>query len=187
MKKENLVFLPLGGTGEIGMNVNLYHYMGKWLMIDCGAGFADQDIPGVDIIVADISFIQERKEDLVGILITHAPIARPEGQFMRSIELISLKKNDVQPLLNDQTYIIITGKGKKERIILFSEKAILALKKYLELQSHDSVWLFPAKKVKRSTKDQHTTRTDGKPDFVAVASAAAVQSFTSARKKDIEI
>ena len=72
MKKENLVFLPLGGTGEIGMNVNLYHYMGKWLMIDCGAGFADQDIPGVDIIVADISFIQERKEDLVGILITHA-------------------------------------------------------------------------------------------------------------------
>ena len=92
MKKENLVFLPLGGTGEIGMNVNLYHYMGKWLMIDCGAGFADQDIPGVDIIVADISFIQERKEDLVGILITHAPIARPEGQFMRSIELISLKK-----------------------------------------------------------------------------------------------
>lgn len=72
MENKELIFLPLGGTGEIGMNVNLYQYMGKWLMIDCGAGFADQDIPGVDIIVADISFIEERKEDLVGIIITHA-------------------------------------------------------------------------------------------------------------------
>lgn len=67
---EDLLFLPLGGTGEIGMNVNLYHYQGKWLMVDCGAGFAN-NIPGVDIIVADINFIENRSEDLVGIVITH--------------------------------------------------------------------------------------------------------------------
>jgi ribonuclease J len=72
MKKNDLIFLPLGGTGEIGMNINLYHYQGKWLMIDCGAGFADYDLPGVDIVVADTSFIEERKKDLVGIIITHA-------------------------------------------------------------------------------------------------------------------
>lgn len=72
MKNDDLVFLPLGGTGEIGMNVNLYHYKGKWIMIDCGAGFADYDMPGIDIVVADTSFIEERKDDLIAIIITHA-------------------------------------------------------------------------------------------------------------------
>lgn len=72
MTDGNLVFLPLGGTGEIGMNVTLYQYKGKWIMVDCGAGFADADLPGVDIIVADISFIEKHKDDLLGIIITHA-------------------------------------------------------------------------------------------------------------------
>jgi ribonuclease J len=70
--KDNLLFIPLGGSNEIGINVNLYHFQGKWIMVDCGSGFADDHLPGVDMVVADISFIEERKKDLLGIILTHA-------------------------------------------------------------------------------------------------------------------
>jgi ribonuclease J len=68
--RSDLLFLPLGGASEIGMNVNLYHLDGKWLMIDLGVGFA-YDIPGVDMMTADISFIKQHKKDLLGIILTH--------------------------------------------------------------------------------------------------------------------
>jgi len=70
--KNDLIFLPLGGANEIGINVNLYHYNGKWLMIDCGSGFADDYLPGVDMVIADISFIEQHKKDLLGLVLTHA-------------------------------------------------------------------------------------------------------------------
>jgi ribonuclease J len=70
--KDDLLFVPLGGCNEIGVNVNLYHYKGKWIMIDCGAGFADEYLPGVDMIVADLEFIEQHKKDLIGIILTHA-------------------------------------------------------------------------------------------------------------------
>ncbi|ADE29970.1 ribonuclease J [Rickettsia prowazekii] len=70
--KNDLLFVPLGGSNEIGMNLNLYHYKGKWLMIDCGSGFADDYLPGVDMIIADSSFIEKYKKDLVGLILTHA-------------------------------------------------------------------------------------------------------------------
>ncbi|WPY00279.1 Ribonuclease J [Candidatus Trichorickettsia mobilis] len=69
---ENLLFIPLGGSNEIGINVNLYHYKGKWLMIDCGSGFADEYLPGVEMLVANLDFIAARKKDLVGLVLTHA-------------------------------------------------------------------------------------------------------------------
>ncbi|NDB83489.1 MAG: ribonuclease J [Alphaproteobacteria bacterium] len=69
---EDLLFIPLGGSNEIGINVNLYHYQGKWLMVDCGSGFADDYLPGVDMVVADMDFIISRKKDLLGIVLTHA-------------------------------------------------------------------------------------------------------------------
>ena len=56
---QDLLFLPLGGANEIGMNLNLYHFNGKWLMIDCGVGFA-YDVPGVSMMVPDISFLQQK-------------------------------------------------------------------------------------------------------------------------------
>ena len=68
---EELLFLALGGSGEIGMNVNLYGCRGKWLMADCGLTFADDDYPGVDLILPDLEFIEERMKDLVGIVLTH--------------------------------------------------------------------------------------------------------------------
>jgi len=70
--KNDLLFVPLGGSNEIGMNLNLYHHKGKWLMIDCGSGFADDYLPGVDMIIADSSFIEKYKKDIVGLILTHA-------------------------------------------------------------------------------------------------------------------
>jgi ribonuclease J len=68
---EELLFLALGGSGEIGMNVNLYGCRGKWLMADLGLTFADSDYPGVDLVLPDLEFIEERMGDLVGIVLTH--------------------------------------------------------------------------------------------------------------------
>ena len=68
---NELLFVALGGSGEIGMNVNLYGCDGKWLMVDCGITFADPEYPGVDILLPDLSFIEDRLKDLVGIVITH--------------------------------------------------------------------------------------------------------------------
>ena len=71
--KKELLFLPLGGAGEIGMNLNLYHYNGQWLIVDLGLGFAEFDLPGIDIVVPNINFIiQEIKDSIVGLVLTHA-------------------------------------------------------------------------------------------------------------------
>ena len=69
---KDLVFLPLGGAGEIGMNLNLYGHDGKWLMVDLGITFGDDSTPGVEVIMPDPSFIVERKKDLAGLVLTHA-------------------------------------------------------------------------------------------------------------------
>lgn len=67
-----LTFLPLGGAGEIGMNLNLYGLDGKWLMVDLGIAFADDTMPGIDILTPDPSWIADRAEDLLALVLTHA-------------------------------------------------------------------------------------------------------------------
>ena len=68
---NELLFLALGGSGEIGMNVNLYGCQGKWVMVDLGLTFADPAYPGVELVLPDLAFIEERKDDLLGIVLTH--------------------------------------------------------------------------------------------------------------------
>ncbi len=68
----DLTFLPLGGTGEIGMNLNLYRCNGKWLAIDCGIGFGGNENPEIEIMMPDPGFIAERRDQLLGLVITHA-------------------------------------------------------------------------------------------------------------------
>ena len=68
----DLAFLPLGGTGEIGMNLNLYRCDGQWLAVDCGIGFGGNELPEADVIMPDPAFIAERRDKLVGLVITHA-------------------------------------------------------------------------------------------------------------------
>ncbi|QIK79761.1 ribonuclease J [Sphingomonas piscis] len=68
---EELLFLALGGSGEIGMNVNLYGCRGRWLMADLGLTFAGPDYPGVDLILPDLEFIERQRGKLEGIILTH--------------------------------------------------------------------------------------------------------------------
>jgi ribonuclease J len=67
-----LAFLPLGGTGEIGMNLNLYRCDGTYLAVDCGIGFGGNELPEADVIMPDPAFIAERRDRLAGLVITHA-------------------------------------------------------------------------------------------------------------------
>jgi ribonuclease J len=70
-KNNELLFCALGGSGEIGMNVNLYGHAGKWVMVDCGVTFADAGFPGIDVILPDLRFIEEQIDNLVGLVLTH--------------------------------------------------------------------------------------------------------------------
>ncbi len=74
--EDELLFCPLGGSGEIGMNMNLFAYGRpgdhKWIMIDIGVTFADDTLPGIDLIYPDPGFIIDKKDDLLGIVLTHA-------------------------------------------------------------------------------------------------------------------
>src|ERR1700733_525962 len=68
---DALWYLSLGGAGEIGMNLSPDGTAGKWLMVDCGVTFGDEMTPGIEIIMPDISFIADRKDDLIGMVLTH--------------------------------------------------------------------------------------------------------------------
>ena len=74
---DELVFLPLGGAGEIGMNFNVYGFGAdvekKWIVVDCGVVFGREgQAPGVDLIMPDISYLAELRKDVLGIVLTHA-------------------------------------------------------------------------------------------------------------------
>ena len=70
--EDELLFVALGGSGEIGMNVNLYGCRGQWLMVDLGMSFGANEYPGIELLFADPEFIETRAKDLVGIVLTHA-------------------------------------------------------------------------------------------------------------------
>ena len=73
---DELVFVPLGGLGEIGMNAACYGFgpagHRKWILVDCGLSFAGPEIPGIDLIMPDLTFIEKMKKDLLALIITHA-------------------------------------------------------------------------------------------------------------------
>ncbi|MBD8552952.1 ribonuclease J [Rhizobium sp. CFBP 8762] len=75
-QQDELVFLPLGGVGEIGMNLGLYGYGSpanrQWIMVDCGVTFPGPDLPGVDLILPDIQFLADQRKNLKAVIITHA-------------------------------------------------------------------------------------------------------------------
>jgi ribonuclease J len=71
MAADAIYFVPLGGCGVFGANMSLYGYQGKWIMVDCGMGFADDTMPGVDVLLPDPSFAVDLGESLLGIVLTH--------------------------------------------------------------------------------------------------------------------
>lgn len=73
---NDIVFLPLGGVGEIGMNLGLYGYGPQnnrtWLIVDCGVSFAGPELPGIDLVLPDIKFLEDEIDNIAGMVITHA-------------------------------------------------------------------------------------------------------------------
>jgi len=69
---QELVFVPLGGAGEIGLNLNLYGLDGQWMMVDLGISFADEALPGAEIVLPEPGFIEAQADDLKGLVLTHA-------------------------------------------------------------------------------------------------------------------
>src|SRR5919205_1404697 len=73
---DALVFAPLGGVGEIGMNLALYGlgdgHRRQWIAVDLGVAFAGEDLPGIDLILPDIRYLIEERRNILGIVITHA-------------------------------------------------------------------------------------------------------------------
>ena len=94
--KDELLYCPLGGAGEIGMNMNLFGYGQeddhKWIMVDVGVTFADDSIPGVDLIYPDPGYAEDKKDNFLGIILTHAQ--NLNVRFMlHLLQLHSLLKN----------------------------------------------------------------------------------------------
>ncbi len=71
LNEDELLFVPLGGCDEIGMNLNLFHACGRWLMVDCGINFAGEGLAGVDLLLPDPGFIVERRDALEALVLTH--------------------------------------------------------------------------------------------------------------------
>ena len=125
MSKEELLFCPLGGSGQIGGNMNLYAYgkeeNQKWIIVDTGVSFADDSVPGIDLIYPDPGFIIDKKDDLLGIVLTHA-----HEDHIGAISHIwpDLKCNIYATPF---TAVLITEKFKEKKIDISSNLKIIQL------------------------------------------------------------
>ena len=129
--KEELIFCPLGGSGEIGMNMNLFAYgkpdNQKWIIVDMGVTFADDTIPGIDLIYPDPGFIIDKKEDLLGIILTHA-----HEDHIGAIAHI-WPKLKCKIYATPFTAVLINEKFKEKKIDISKELKIVQLNSTLDL------------------------------------------------------
>ncbi len=130
--KEELIFCPLGGSGEIGMNMNLFAYgkpdNQKWIIVDVGVTFADDSIPGVDLIYPDPGFIIDKKNDLLGIILTHG-----HEDHIGAITHI-WPKLKCKIYATPFTAVLITEKFKEKKIDITSYLKIVKLNSTIELK-----------------------------------------------------
>ena len=130
--KEELLFCPLGGSGEIGMNMNLFAYgkpdKQKWIIVDIGVTFADDSIPGIDLIYPDPGFIVDKKSDLLGIILTHA-----HEDHIGAIAHIWPKLN-CKIFATPFTALLITEKFKEKKIDISPYLKIVQLNGTLNLK-----------------------------------------------------
>ncbi len=130
--KEELIFCPLGGSGEIGMNMNLFAYGKendqKWIIVDVGVTFADDTIPGVDLIYPDPGFIIEKKDDLLGIILTHAH----EDHIGAIVHIWPKLKCKI--FATPFTSVLITEKFKEKKIDTTEFLKVVELNSIIELK-----------------------------------------------------
>ena len=130
--KEELLFCPLGGSGEIGMNMNLFAYgkpgEQKWIIVDIGVTFADDTVPGIDLIYPDPGFIIDKKDDLLGIVLTHAH----EDHIGAIVHIWPKLKCKIYA--TPFTAVLISEKFKEKKIDINSYLKIVKLNSTLKLE-----------------------------------------------------
>ena len=135
MIKEELLFCPLGGSGEIGGNMNLYAYgkvdEQKWIIVDIGVSFADDTVPGVDLIMPDAGFIIDKKDDLLGIVLTHAH----EDHIGAVVHIWPELKCKIYA--TPFTAALIIEKFKEKKINISSHLEVVALNSKIKLGSFE--------------------------------------------------
>ena len=135
MIKEELLFCPLGGSGEIGGNMNLYAYgkddQQKWIIVDMGVSFADDTVPGVDVIMPDAGFIIDKKDDLLGIVLTHAH----EDHIGAVVHIWPELKCKIYA--TPFTAALIIEKFKEKKINISSHLEVVALNSKIKLGSFE--------------------------------------------------
>ncbi len=129
--KDELIFCPLGGSGEIGMNMNLYAYgkpgSQKWIIVDVGVTFADDALPGIDLIYADPGFIVDKKDNLLGIVLTHA-----HEDHIGAITYV-WKKLKCKIYATPFTAVLVTEKFKEKKIDIVPYLKIVKLNGIIDL------------------------------------------------------
>ncbi|MGA7206603.1 MAG: ribonuclease J, partial [Specibacter sp.] len=111
LEKGTLRIVPLGGIGEIGRNMTVFEMDGKLLIVDCGVLFPEEDQPGVDVILPDFSYIEDRLEDVVGVVLTHG-----HEDHIGAVPYLLRLRNDI-PLIGSQlTLAFIEAKLMEHRI-----------------------------------------------------------------------
>jgi len=129
--KDELIFCPLGGSGEIGMNMNLYAYgkpgSQKWIIVDVGVTFADDSLPGIDLIYADPGFIVDKKDNLLGIVLTHA-----HEDHIGAITYV-WKKLKCKVYATPFTAALVTEKFKEKKIDIIPYLKIVKLNGTIDL------------------------------------------------------
>lgn len=188
--QEKVTFLPLGGCGEFGVNLNLFGHNDSWLMVDFGMGFAGDELPGIDIILPDIKFIEERKENLMGILITHAHedhvgalphlwnrLRAPIYATPFTAEIIRMKMKEAGLLEQIELHELPLGSSKKFgafEVQLISvahsipEPNLLVIKTPAGNIVHTGDWKFDDTPVEGSTTNRKTLQSIGKEGVLAL-------------------
>jgi ribonuclease J len=109
--KEAVRIVALGGLGEVGRNMTVFEYHGKLLIVDCGVLFPEEDQPGVDLILPDFSYLDDRLDDIVGLVLTHG-----HEDHIGAVPYLLRRKGDIPILGSKLTIALIEAKLKEHRI-----------------------------------------------------------------------
>ncbi|GAA1846204.1 ribonuclease J [Brevibacterium marinum] len=111
MDREAVRIVALGGLGEVGRNMTVFEYHGKLLIVDCGVLFPEEDQPGVDLILPDFSYLDDRLDDIVGLVLTHG-----HEDHIGAVPYLLRRKADIPILGSKLTIALIEAKLKEHRI-----------------------------------------------------------------------
>ncbi|MDN6124189.1 MAG: ribonuclease J [Brevibacterium sp.] len=111
MDREAVRIVALGGLGEVGRNMTVFEYHGKLLIVDCGVLFPEEDQPGVDLILPDFAYLDDRLDDIVGLVLTHG-----HEDHIGAVPYLLRRKADIPILGSKLTIALIEAKLKEHRI-----------------------------------------------------------------------